>query len=102
MTPTRELKEAKDPIANSSLLTDILKQYPQYFDSLLRRNDVWQIKIIYTQVDRKANDNPVFTNHYFNIDPKQQTGHGNVCLHIDSIIVGVLALELAHADLNKV
>ena len=71
MTPTRELKEAKDPIANSSLLTDILKQYPQYFDSLLRRNDVWQIKIIYTQVDRKANDNPVFTNHYFNIDPKQ-------------------------------
>ena len=71
MTPTRELKEAKDPIANSSLLTDILKQYPQYFDSLLRRNDVWQIKIIYTQVDRKANDKPVFTNHYFNIDPKQ-------------------------------
>ena len=71
MTPTQELKDAKDSIANSSLLSDILKQHPQYFDSLLGRNDVWQIKIIYTQVDRRASNKPVFKNHYFNIDSKQ-------------------------------
>src|SRR5215203_367681 len=71
MTPTMEIKDAKGSVANSALLTDILQQHPQYFDSLLRKNDVWQIKIIYTQVDRKANNKPVLKNYYFNIDPKQ-------------------------------
>jgi hypothetical protein len=71
MTPTAEMKKVKGNIANSPLLIDILKQHPQYFDSLLQHNDVWQIKIIYTQVDRKANGQPVFKNYYFNIDPKQ-------------------------------
>ncbi|MGZ3846692.1 MAG: serine hydrolase, partial [Flavisolibacter sp.] len=71
MTPTEELKKAKEPVSNSALLTDILKQYPDYFDSLLKTNETWQIKIIYTQVDRRANNKPVFKNYYFNIDPKQ-------------------------------
>ena len=71
MTPTREIKEAGGSVANSALLIEILQQYPQYFDSLLRKIDVWQIKIIYTQVDRKANNKPVLKNYYFNIDSKQ-------------------------------
>jgi hypothetical protein len=71
MTPTEELKAAKGAVANSALLVDILRQHPEYFDSLLQHNDIWQIKIIYTQIDRKAGNHPVFTNYYFNIDPKQ-------------------------------
>src|SRR5512138_152135 len=71
MTPSAEIKKARGNVANSPLLTDILKQHPEYFDSLLQHNDVWQIKIIYTQIDRKANGHPVFKNYYFNIDPKQ-------------------------------
>jgi hypothetical protein len=71
MTPSSEIKKGKGQITNSPLLEGLLKQHPNYFDSLLRRNDIWQIKIIYTQVDRKANNHPVFTNYYFNIDPTQ-------------------------------
>jgi hypothetical protein len=71
MTPTLELKKQQGAAPNSPLLTGILKQHHEYFDSLLEHNDVWQIKILYTQVDRKANNKPVFTNYYFNIDPKQ-------------------------------
>jgi hypothetical protein len=71
MTPSSEIKKGKGQITNSPLLESLLKQHPNYFDSLLRRNDIWQIKIIYTQVDRKANNHPVFTNYYFNIDPNQ-------------------------------
>lgn len=70
-TPTADLKKAAGKIANSALLVGILERHPEYFDSLLRHNDVWQIKIIYTQIDRKANGHPVFKNYYFNIDPKQ-------------------------------
>src|SRR5689334_13849841 len=71
MTPTTELKAKKGIIKNSALLVDLLGQYPNYFDSLLQHNDRWQIKIIYTQVDRKAKNHPVFKNYYFNIDPGQ-------------------------------
>jgi beta-lactamase class A len=71
MTPTEEIRKAQGTIANSPVLEDILKQHPQLFDSLLRHNDSWQIKIIYTQVDRRANNRPIFKNYYFNIDPQQ-------------------------------
>jgi hypothetical protein len=69
MTPTTELKKLQRTPPNSPLLTDILNQHPRYFDSLLKHNDVWQVKIVYTQVDRRANNRPVFTNYYFNIHP---------------------------------
>jgi hypothetical protein len=71
MTPTEEIRKAKGAVANSVVLEDLLKQYPQRFDSLLRNNNTWQIKIIYTQVDRKANNHPIFRNYYFNINPDQ-------------------------------
>jgi hypothetical protein len=71
MTPSAELKKANGKLVNSPLLNDILSQHPEKFDSLLKRNDVWQIKIIYTQIDRKANNQPVFKNYYFNIYSKQ-------------------------------
>jgi len=70
-TPTEEIRQQNGSIANSILLKDILKQQPALFDSLLRHNDIWQIKIIYTQIDRKADNSPVFKNYYFNIDSKQ-------------------------------
>ena len=69
MTPTTELKKLQRTPPNSPLLTDILNQHPRYFDSVLKHNDVWQVKIVYTQVDRRANNRPVFTNYYFNIHP---------------------------------
>ncbi len=70
MTPSEEIKASKG-IETSALLNDLLKQHPEYFDSLLRSNNTWHIKIIYTQIDRKANNHPLFKNYYFNIDPKQ-------------------------------
>jgi beta-lactamase class A len=71
MTPTQEIKAAKQPVLTSALLNGLLRQHPDRFDSLLRNNDQWQIKIIYTQVDRRGNNFPVLTNYYFNIDPQQ-------------------------------
>jgi beta-lactamase class A len=71
MTPTEEVKNLKRTIADSKLLINILTQHPRLFDSLLQHNDSWQIKIIYTQVDRKANNHPIFTNYYFNINSQQ-------------------------------
>jgi len=49
-----------------TFLVDLLKQYPDYFQSVLSNPDN-KVQIIYTQIDRGNNGNPKFTDHYFNI-----------------------------------
>ena len=55
-------------IKTDVLLEDLLKAYPQYFDTLLQRRAELKIQIIYTQIDRQANNQPVFKTYYFNVD----------------------------------
>ena len=50
-----------------TFLMDILKQYPDLFQSVLSNPDN-KVQIIYTQIDRGNNGNPKFTDHYFNIN----------------------------------
>src|SRR6187455_3060161 len=50
-----------------TFLVDILKQYPDLFQSVLSNPDN-KVQIIYTQIDRGNNGNPKFTDHYFNIN----------------------------------
>jgi hypothetical protein len=63
---------AETPIGKTdSLLVSILQQYPQYFDSILRKPDDYRVQIIYTQIDRGANNMPVFTPYYYQADPNR-------------------------------
>lgn len=57
-------------IANSSdnLIENILKAYPQYFDSILAKKKDLKIQIIYTAINRNRKNKPTFTSHYFNVD----------------------------------
>jgi hypothetical protein len=48
-------------------LENLLKQYPE-FGKILQNKDSFKIQIIYTQIDRDANNNPSFKNYYFNVD----------------------------------
>ena len=50
-----------------SSLANLLKQYPGQFQSILSNPD-HKVQIIYTQIDRRKNGKPVFTDHYFNIN----------------------------------
>ena len=50
-------------------LEDLLKQYPQYFGTILNNRDSFRVQIIYSRIDRNKNNRPVFTHHYFNVDP---------------------------------
>lgn len=66
-------QEMNDKITNDSSRTDaflenLLKQYPQYFDSILADRKAYNVQVIYTQVDRGANGMPALTNHYFNVN----------------------------------
>jgi hypothetical protein len=58
--------KANEPGKN--VLINILQQYPQYFDSILQHKDELNVQIIYTQIDRKKNGEPVFTDYHFNVN----------------------------------
>ncbi len=58
-----------DKAKTDALLTNLLKQYPQHFDSILQHKQDWNVQIIYTQIDRDANNTPQLTNYYFNVNP---------------------------------
>ncbi len=49
-------------------LEDLLKQYPQYFESILQHRKDWNVQIIFTQIDRGANNLPKLTNYFFNVN----------------------------------
>ena len=51
-----------------AFLEDLLKQYPQYFDSILKKRKDWNVQFIYTQVDKGANGIPALKNYYFNLN----------------------------------
>ena len=48
-------------------LVDLLKQHPDHFRAVLS-NQRHNIQIIYTQIDRRKNNKPKFTDHYFNVN----------------------------------
>ncbi|HYE54609.1 MAG TPA: serine hydrolase [Chitinophagaceae bacterium] len=54
---------------NSATITQLLQQHPQHFQQILSKPGEFRVQIIYTQIDRKKNNRPVFTDHYFNVDP---------------------------------
>jgi hypothetical protein len=58
-----------DTSKTSALLEDLMLQYPQYFDGILKGRDQLNVQIIYTQVNRRANGTADLTPYYFNLHP---------------------------------
>lgn len=54
-----------------NFLESLMAKYPQYFSTILQNRDTYKVQIIYTQIDRKANNSPTFTNYTFNVDPSK-------------------------------
>ncbi len=57
-----------DTVKADPFLENLFKQYPQYFDSILKYRKAWNVQVIYTQVDRGANGIPIVQDHLFNVD----------------------------------
>lgn len=83
-----------------TLLLDLLKQYPDHFRAVLA-NPNNKVQIIYTQIDRRKNGKPEFTDHYFNINDSSYFYPASTV----KLPVAVLALqklnELRIAGLDK-
>ena len=68
ITPKAPTIVLPDGTKTDAFLEDLLKQYPQYFDSILAHRKDWNVQIIYTQIDRGRNNLPKLTNYYFNVN----------------------------------
>ena len=60
-----------DNSKTDSLMVQLLQQYPQYFDSVLKNKKQWNVQFIYTSIDRGTNGVPDLKNHYFNVNSHQ-------------------------------
>ena len=62
-------KGLTDNTKTSPCLDSLLKQYPQYFDTVIRHKAAMNVQVIYTQINRDANGLPNFKHHFYNVDP---------------------------------
>jgi hypothetical protein len=51
-------------------IANLLQSHPEFFDSILKQPDEYGIQIVYTQIDRKRNGKPIFSDHFFNVSDK--------------------------------
>jgi Beta-lactamase enzyme family len=58
-----------DTARTDVFLEALLKQYPQYFDSILSKKQALNVQVIYTQIDRGANGIAGLKHYYFNVNP---------------------------------
>lgn len=70
-TLSMEINKKQKKTGDSLFLSQLLHQYPQYFDSLLQQQDTWRIQVIYTKIDRDKNNLPSFTHYYYGVNPDQ-------------------------------
>jgi hypothetical protein len=53
---------------DKSFLTNLMKRYPDEFQSILAKKKDLEVQIIYTQINRDANNRPTFKSFFFNVD----------------------------------
>ncbi|HEX5024661.1 MAG TPA: serine hydrolase, partial [Agriterribacter sp.] len=60
----------KDNSRTDAFLADLLRRYPAYFDTIVKKRKDFGVQIIYTQINRDGNNKPEFKDYYFNVNDK--------------------------------
>lgn len=69
MARSKRQSTTADTAASPGFIESLLQQNPQYFGEVLKNRDAWNVQVIYTQINRRANGTPDLVNHYFNVNP---------------------------------
>lgn len=65
---TNPVQPKKNMSKTDTFLEDLLKTRPDSFNFFLANRDSLQVQIIYTQINRQADNTPLFTSYCFNVD----------------------------------
>src|SRR5690242_3100337 len=63
----QDMNEKQAPI-NDDLISRLMEQHPQLFDSVLKKSDELKIQVIYTEIDREKKDKIKFRDHFYHVD----------------------------------
>ena len=66
--PIRKMNTEAGISRTDTFMTNLLAEYPQFFDSIMKNKEELNVQIIYTQIDRKRMGKSEFTDHYFNVN----------------------------------
>jgi beta-lactamase class A len=98
---TKDIASSK-PIESDTLATTdtllhaLFALYPQYFDTILKNNSLWQVQVVYTKIDRDFQNRPSFQHYFYNTNEGQYFYPASTV----KLPVAVLALQKLN-QLNK-
>lgn len=69
VAPEKMVKYNSVDSLQTSLLVKLLRNSPEEFQKIVNHPDSYRLQIIYTAIDRKKNNKPVFTHHFFHLSP---------------------------------
>jgi len=82
--------------SENKLIEKLLRKQAPLFDSVLRHRKDWNVQILYSEINRKADGKVSFTDHRFNLD----TGRYFYPASTVKLPVAILALQKLH-ELNR-
>ncbi|MBW7468387.1 class A beta-lactamase-related serine hydrolase [Pontibacter aydingkolensis] len=53
------------------MVQKIMKQHPEQFQQILDQPEKYRVQVLYTQIDRDAQNNPQFTSYTYRLNPKE-------------------------------
>ncbi|RIJ34312.1 serine hydrolase [Pontibacter oryzae] len=56
---------------NSKLLRKIMRKHPEQFKHILAAPEKYRVQVLYTQIDRDAQNRPAFASHTFHVNPEE-------------------------------
>lgn len=61
--------KSKTKVKNDNLIEQLMASQPSLFSHILKNKDSFNVQIIYTQINRDANNKPSFKEHKYNVNP---------------------------------
>lgn len=87
--------------STGNFLESLLQQYPQYFGPILNNRQSLNVQIIYTQINRQADGEPVLTPYHFNVNPDRYFYPAST-VKLPIVLLALQKLnELKHKGINR-
>ncbi len=81
----------------SPVIDSLFKTQKSFFDTYTNFPNFYKIQIIYTQIDRDKNNNPVFTNHTWRLTPDEYFNPASFV----KVPASIFAMEKINNELSK-
>ena len=65
------LPVAAQKIKRKKMVERIMKAHPEHFQKILAHPEKYRVQILYTQIDRDAENNPHFTSYAYRLNPQE-------------------------------